>query len=151
VQLVYLTLHVGAGTFQPVRVHHLAEHRMHSERYWIEASAAHTINTARAAGQRVTAVGTTSLRALEAAAVNGQVQAGHRETSLFIRPGFEFQIVDRLITNFHLPKSSLLMLVSAFAGLAPMRRAYTHAIAARYRFFSYGDAMLLERNAADAP
>ncbi len=146
ITLVHLTLHVGAGTFQPVRVERVADHRMHSEWYSIGAPAADTINAARAAGRPVVAVGTTSLRALESAAVDGRVQAGSRDTALFITPGFRFQVVDRLITNFHLPKSTLLMLVSAFAGTERIRAAYQHAIAQRYRFFSYGDAMLLERS-----
>jgi S-adenosylmethionine:tRNA ribosyltransferase-isomerase len=146
VELVYLTLHVGAGTFQPVRSERVAEHVMHSEWYQISPQAAQAINAARAGGRRVTAVGTTSLRALESAAHDGQVQAGARDTQLFITPGFRFQVVDRLITNFHLPKSTLLMLVSAFAGLERIRHAYAHAVAQRYRFFSYGDAMLLERD-----
>jgi S-adenosylmethionine:tRNA ribosyltransferase-isomerase len=149
ITLVQVTLHVGAGTFQPVRVERLAEHRMHSEWYSIGAPAAASINAARAAGRPVVAVGTTSLRALESAAVDGQVQAGSRDTALFITPGFRFQVVDRLITNFHLPKSTLLMLVSAFAGMERIRAAYQHAIAQRYRFFSYGDAMLLERSHPD--
>lgn len=145
VQRVHVTLHVGAGTFQPVRVEKIRDHVMHSEWYRITDEAAATINAARTAGRRVTAVGTTSLRALESAAVDGRVQAGSRDTSLFITPGFRFQAVDRLITNFHLPRSTLLMLVSAFAGVDRIRRAYAHAIAQRYRFFSYGDAMLLEQ------
>jgi S-adenosylmethionine:tRNA ribosyltransferase-isomerase len=120
---------------------------MHSEWYSISPAAAAAINAARANGRRIVAVGTTSLRALESAAHDGRVQAGARDTALFITPGFHFQIVDRLITNFHLPKSTLLMLVSAFAGMATMRRAYAHAVAQRYRFFSYGDASLLERTA----
>jgi S-adenosylmethionine:tRNA ribosyltransferase-isomerase len=147
VELVHLTLHVGAGTFQPVRVERVAEHVMHSECYRISEAAAQAVNAARAAGRPVVAVGTTSLRALESAAHDGRVQAGSRETALFITPGFRFQIVDRLITNFHLPRSTLLMLVSAFAGMDRIRRAYAHAIGQRYRFFSYGDAMLLERTA----
>lgn len=146
VTTVFVTLHVGAGTFQPVRVERLAAHRMHAERYRIDADVAQAINAARAEGRRVTAVGTTSVRALESAAPAGRVTAGSGETRLFVTPGFEFQIVDRLITNFHLPKSTLLMLVSAFAGVERIRRAYAHAIAQRYRFFSYGDAMLLERS-----
>lgn len=141
-----VTLHVGAGTFQPVRCERLSEHRMHSERYDIHPDAAATIAAARAAGKRIVAVGTTSLRALESAARDdGTVPAGARETALFITPGYRFRVVDRLITNFHLPRSTLLMLVSAFGGMDRIRSAYAHAIAARYRFFSYGDAMLLER------
>ena len=145
VQLAWLTLHVGAGTFQPVRVSRLADHRMHSERYDIPPSTAQAIAGARAAGGAVIAVGTTSLRALEAAARAGTLAAGAGETELFITPGYGFRVVDRLITNFHLPKSTLLMLVAAFAGMEPMRAAYAHAISQRYRFFSYGDAMLIDR------
>ena len=144
-QCAWLTLHVGAGTFQPVRVDNLDEHRMHSERYFIPPETVDAIARTRAAGGRVIAVGTTSLRALEAAAHNGALGAGEGETEIFILPGFKFQVADALLTNFHLPKSTLLMLVSAFAGREPIRRAYAHAIAARYRFFSYGDAMLLEK------
>ncbi len=147
VRCVSLTLHVGAGTFQPVRVERIAEHVMHSEWYCIDEAAARTVNEARAEGRRVTAVGTTSLRALESAAHDGRVRAGARETRLFVTPGFRFQIADRLLTNFHLPKSTLLMLVSAFAGMARIRGAYAHAIAQKYRFFSYGDAMLIEGSA----
>jgi len=134
-----LTLHVGAGTFQPVRSEDIDAHRMHQERYDIPRATMDAI-----AGRRVLAVGTTSLRALESAALTGQLRG---ETGLFVRPGFQFLLVDRLLTNFHLPKSSLLMLVAAFAGMENIRRAYAHAIAARYRFFSYGDAMLIERAA----
>jgi S-adenosylmethionine:tRNA ribosyltransferase-isomerase len=144
-QIVFVTLHVGAGTFQPVRASDLREHRMHSEWYRIDAAAAQVINEARAQGRRVTAIGTTSVRALESAARDGRVRAGEGETRLFILPGFAFQIVDRLLTNFHLPRSTLLMLVAAFAGLQRIRSAYAHAIERRYRFFSYGDAMLAER------
>ena len=131
-----VTLHVGAGTFQPVRAENIEEHRMHRERYEVPPATAAAI-----AGKRVLAVGTTSLRALESAAQG----ATSGETDLFIHPGFRFRVVDRLLTNFHLPKSSLLMLVAAFAGMDNMRRAYAHAIEQRYRFFSYGDAMLIER------
>jgi S-adenosylmethionine:tRNA ribosyltransferase-isomerase len=145
IELAYLTLHVGAGTFQPVRVHNLAEHRMHSERFDIPQATVDAIARTRARGGRVIAVGTTSLRALEAAAQSGKLCAGAAETEIFITPGYAFRVVDRLITNFHLPKSTLLMLVSAFAGSDAMRAAYLHAIDQRYRFFSYGDAMLLER------
>lgn len=132
-----VTLHVGAGTFQPVRAENIEEHHMHRERYEVPAGTAAAI-----AGRRVLAVGTTALRALESAALGG---AAAGETDLFIYPGFRFRVVDRLLTNFHLPKSSLLMLVAAFAGLQNMRKAYAHAIEQRYRFFSYGDAMLIER------
>ena len=145
VELAWLTLHVGAGTFQPVRVHDLAEHRMHCEHFNIPPATVDAIARTRARGGRVIAVGTTSLRALEAAAQGGELSSGAAETEIFITPGYAFRIVDRLITNFHLPKSTLLMLVSAFAGSDAIRAAYAHAIAGRYRFFSYGDAMLLER------
>ena len=140
-----LTLHVGAGTFQPVRSANLAEHAMHSEWYELPEATVAAITRTRAAGGRIVAAGTTTLRALESAALSGELQAGARETDIFITPGFNFRVVDALITNFHLPKSTLLMLVSAFAGHAHMRALYRHAIEAQYRFFSYGDAMLLER------
>jgi S-adenosylmethionine:tRNA ribosyltransferase-isomerase len=143
--IAHVTLHVGAGTFQPVRVQDLAEHRMHSERYTLPAPTVTAIAAARARGGRVVAVGTTSLRTLESAARKGPLAAGSGETDLFITPGFRFQVADALITNFHLPKSTLLMLVSAFAGLETIRAAYAHAIHERYRFFSYGDAMFLSR------
>ncbi len=147
IELARLTLHVGAGTFQPVRVDDLSQHRMHAERYEVPEATAAAIAAARARGARVIAVGTTSLRTLEAvaAANDGAVVAGTGETRLFVTPGFRFRVVDRLITNFHLPKSTLLMLVSAFAGVQAIRDAYAHAIARRYRFFSYGDAMLVDR------
>jgi S-adenosylmethionine:tRNA ribosyltransferase-isomerase len=140
-----VTLHVGAGTFQPVRSATLDQHRMHREWYEVPAETVEAIAQARRAGGRVVAVGTTSLRALESAALGGTLQAGAGETELFIRPGFAFQVVDLLVTNFHLPRSTLLMLVSAFAGHAQMMQCYRHAVAQRYRFFSYGDAMLLKR------
>ncbi len=146
VRLAWLTLHVGAGTFQPVRVDDLGEHQMHVERYVIPAETVAAIEAARATGGRVIAVGTTSLRALEAAAQDGPLAAGADETDIFILPGFRFQVADGLVTNFHLPKSTLLMLVSAFAGMGTIRRAYAHAVAQRYRFFSYGDAMFLTHN-----
>lgn len=145
-ELAWLTLHVGAGTFQPVRVHNLAEHRMHSERFEIPQATVEAVARTRARGGRVIAVGTTSLRALEAAAQRGELRAGRAETDIFITPGYGFRVVDRLITNFHLPKSTLLMLVSAFAGCDTIRAAYRHAVEERYRFFSYGDAMLLEKS-----
>ena len=147
VGLAWLTLHVGAGTFQPVRTEDLSRHRMHAERYEVPTATARAIAATRAAGGRIVAVGTTSLRTLEsvAAAHAGEVVAGAGETRLFVTPGYRFRVADLLLTNFHLPRSTLLMLVSAFAGMAPIRRAYAHAIAQRYRFFSYGDAMLLER------
>jgi len=138
-RLARVTLHVGAGTFQPVRAEQVEHHRMHSEAYEVPRETMDAI-----AGRRVLAVGTTALRALESAALSGQLRG---ETSLFVRPGFQFLLVDRLLTNFHLPRSSLLMLVAAFAGLENIRRAYAHAVEKRYRFFSYGDAMLIERAA----
>jgi len=134
-----ITLHVGAGTFQPVRSDVVEEHRMHFERYAVPPETAAAIR-----GRRVVAVGTTSLRALESAAATGKPEG---ETNLFAYPGYRFRVVDRLLTNFHLPKSTLLMLVAAFAGLDHIRRAYAHAIEQRYRFFSYGDAMLIEKSA----
>ena len=140
-----LTLHVGAGTFQPVRAASLAEHRMHSEWYEVSQATVDAITATGAAGGRIVAAGTTCLRALESAALGGLLQAGSGETTLFITPGFKFRVVDRLITNFHLPKSTLLMLVSALAGHQQVRALYQHAIAQRYRFFSYGDAMLLDK------
>ena len=153
VQTAFLTLHVGAGTFQPVRTEKIEEHVMHSEWYEIAPETVAAISATKSRGGKVIAVGTTSVRALESAALRvtpgaapGTLLAdGPGETRIFITPGFEYQVVDRLITNFHLPKSTLLMLVSAFAGHDLMRRAYAHAIAQRYRFFSYGDAMLLDR------
>lgn len=142
----FVTLHVGAGTFLPVQSEDLAQHRMHTEWYTLPQATVDAIAATRAAGGRVVAVGTTSLRALESAArAPGGLAAGPAETALFITPGYRFRVVDRLVTNFHLPRSTLLMLVSAFAGFGPMRAAYAHAIAQRYRFFSYGDALLLER------
>lgn len=149
VRIVRVTLHVGAGTFQPVRVDNVADHRMHSERYNVPQATVDAIAAARGAGRRVTAVGTTALRALESAARTGDLRAGGGETDLFVTPGFRFRAVDRLLTNFHMPQSTLLMLVSAFGGMANIRKAYAHAIAERYRFFSYGDAMLIERASCD--
>jgi S-adenosylmethionine:tRNA ribosyltransferase-isomerase len=144
VESAYATLHVGAGTFQPVRVRNLADHRMHSERYEIPKATAAAVAKARARGGKIVAVGTTTVRCLEASGAD----AGSAETDLFITPGFDFRVVDRLITNFHLPRSTLLVLVSAFAGIEPVRAAYRHAVARRYRFFSYGDAMLVDRIAS---
>ncbi|QYF95496.1 tRNA preQ1(34) S-adenosylmethionine ribosyltransferase-isomerase QueA [Massilia sp. PAMC28688] len=143
VNFAYVTLHVGAGTFQPVRVETLSEHKMHTEWYTVPPDTVEAVRAVQAAGRHVVAVGTTSLRALESASQSGQIVAGSADTALFITPGYTFKTVSRLITNFHLPKSTLLMLVSAFAGYDTIRRAYAHAIAAEYRFFSYGDAMLL--------
>ena len=145
IAMAYVTLHVGAGTFKPVRVENIAEHVMHSERYSVPAATVESIRQTRAKGGRVVAVGTTSLRALESAAASGELVAGTGETQIFITPGYQFKVVDRLLTNFHLPKSTLLMLVSAFAGTENMRAAYRHAVQQKYRFFSYGDAMLIER------
>jgi S-adenosylmethionine:tRNA ribosyltransferase-isomerase len=145
----FLTLHVGAGTFLPVENEDLNAHRMHSERFAISAATAAAVRATRARGNAVIGVGTTSLRALEASAVaHGDVEAGEAETALFITPGYRFRVVDRLITNFHLPRSTLLMLVCAFAGYERIRAVYAHAIDARYRFYSYGDAMLLDRDCA---
>ncbi|HZX28575.1 MAG TPA: tRNA preQ1(34) S-adenosylmethionine ribosyltransferase-isomerase QueA [Telluria sp.] len=143
VQTAEVTLHVGAGTFQPVRVEDLSQHQMHTEWYTIPQATVDAVRAAKAAGKAVVAVGTTSLRALESASQSGQLEAGSADTALFITPGYRFRTVNRLITNFHLPKSTLLMLVSAFAGYEEIKRAYAHAIAHEYRFFSYGDAMLL--------
>jgi S-adenosylmethionine:tRNA ribosyltransferase-isomerase len=145
VLLTWLTLHVGAGTFQPVRTENLAEHQMHSEWYHLPQTTVDIIETAQRSGRKVIAVGTTSMRALESASQTGELVAGSSDTQLFVTPGYQFKTVDRLITNFHLPKSTLMMLVSAFAGVDRIRHAYSHAIAQRYRFFSYGDAMLLDR------
>jgi S-adenosylmethionine:tRNA ribosyltransferase-isomerase len=145
VRIATLTLHVGAGTFLPVRVEDVSRHEMHSEWYSVPEETVAAIDAARAAGGKVVSVGTTTLRALESAGASGRLAAGTAETRLFIVPGYRFNVVDRLVTNFHLPKSTLLMLVSAFAGRETIRRAYEHAVAERYRFFSYGDAMLLER------
>lgn len=144
-EVAYVTLHVGAGTFQPVRAEFVHEHTMHSERYEIPQATVDAIAHARGAQGRVIAVGTTSLRALESAAASRELASGAGETSIFITPGYAFRVVDVLLTNFHLPKSTLLMLVSAFGGMGAMRAAYKHAVEKEYRFFSYGDAMLIER------
>lgn len=145
IETAFVTLHVGAGTFQPVRVERLDEHVMHSE--WLEVSpeVVRRVAETRRAGGRVVAVGTTSVRALESAARAGELQAFTGDTRLFITPGYRFRVVDALVTNFHLPESTLLMLVCAFAGYEQVMAAYVHAVAARYRFFSYGDAMFLTR------
>jgi len=145
VNLAYVTLHVGAGTFQPVRVQDLGQHEMHGEWYDVPQATVDAIEGARNNGGRVLAVGTTTLRALETAAAGGELKPGRGDTRLFVLPGFRFRVVERLLTNFHLPKSTLLMLVSAFGGMDNVRRAYRHAIEQRYRFYSYGDAMLIER------
>jgi S-adenosylmethionine:tRNA ribosyltransferase-isomerase len=140
-----VTLHVGAGTFLPVRTENVLEHRMHAERGFISAETAARIRATRAAGGRIVPVGTTALRVLESAAPRGEVEAFDGETDIFIIPGYRFKVADLLVTNFHLPRSTLLMLVSAFAGMDRIREAYAHAIASGYRFYSYGDACLLER------
>ena len=157
VVMAHVTLHVGSGTFQPVRVENIADHRMHSEIFYVSAETVECIRHAKAEGGRVLAVGTTSLRALEAAAAFAgraeadneedgvRIKCGAGETDIFITPGYQFRVVDCLLTNFHLPRSTLLMLVSAFGGVENIRRAYRHAIKERYRFFSFGDAMLIER------
>jgi S-adenosylmethionine:tRNA ribosyltransferase-isomerase len=148
VGLSFVTLHVGAGTFLPVKTDDLAEHRMHAEAGEVDAATVEEINATRSAGGRIVCVGTTSLRLLESAAdASGALAPFSGETSIFITPGYRFRIADGLMTNFHLPRSTLFMLVSAFAGLERMRAAYAHAIAQGYRFYSYGDASLLWRNA----
>jgi S-adenosylmethionine:tRNA ribosyltransferase-isomerase len=153
VAIAYVTLHVGSGTFQPVRVENIADHKMHREIFHVPAETVEAIGRTKAEGGAVIAVGTTSLRALEAAATAAErgetggniLIPGHGETDIFIMPGYRFRVVERLLTNFHLPRSTLLMLVSAFGGMENVRRAYEHAVTSRYRFFSYGDAMLIER------
>lgn len=145
VELAEVTLHVGAGTFQPVRTENISEHKMHSEWFDIPTATVEKIQAAKAKGKHVWSVGTTSLRAIESAARSGCLKAGQGDTDIFITPGFQFQVIDRLITNFHLPKSTLLMLVSAFSGQEHIRKLYQHAIKQQYRFFSYGDAMILAR------
>ncbi|MEE8386978.1 MAG: tRNA preQ1(34) S-adenosylmethionine ribosyltransferase-isomerase QueA [Acidiferrobacterales bacterium] len=144
IETTFITLHVGAGTFQPVRTEKLVDHHMHSEQVEIDAMVCDKINAARNAGRRVIAVGTTVVRALESAVTDdGTITPFRRETDIFIYPGYHFKIIDALLTNFHLPESTLLMLVCAFAGRKLMLRAYHHAVQARYRFFSYGDAMFI--------
>jgi S-adenosylmethionine:tRNA ribosyltransferase-isomerase len=151
IRRAFVTLHVGAGTFAPVRTEDLSAHRMHTEWYELPVATAEAIARARQAGRRVIAVGTTSLRTLESAARDGGlVMPGQRETDIFIRPGYSFKVVDALLTNFHLPKSTLLMLVAAFVGYDTMRKAYAHAIASKYRFFSYGDAMFCQAHQESA-
>ena len=146
IEHVRLTLHVGAGTFQPVRVSDVTQHKMHKERMILPEDTVARIAQTRANGGRIVAVGTTVVRSLETAAREGELQAYEGDTDIFIYPGFQFKVVDMLLTNFHLPESTLLMLVCAFAGKEPIMRAYEHAVAERYRFFSYGDAMLLEKS-----
>ncbi len=145
VEIASLTLHVGAGTFQPVRSEDVTGHVMHSERYIVPQATVEAVASARARKGRVIAAGTTALRALESAASDGALRAGEGETRLFILPGYAFRVVGRLVTNFHLPKSTLFMLACAFGGTANVHRAYAHAIERRYRFFSYGDAMLIDQ------
>ncbi len=147
-EFAFVTLHVGAGTFQPVRVQNVAEHRMHAELLQVDAATVRAVEAARARGSRVIAVGTTSVRSLETAAQGGRVSPYEGETRMFITPGYRFKVVDALVTNFHLPESTLLMLVSAFAGREHVLAAYRHAVEARYRFFSYGDAMFIEPSPA---
>ena len=141
---MFVTLHVGAGTFQPLRADDVAANRLHAERLYVSADVCAAVRETRAAGKRVIAVGTTSVRALEAASANGDIEPYEGETDLFILPGYRFRSVDAMLTNFHLPQSSLLMLVAAFAGHDRIMAAYRHAVADRYRFFSYGDAMFLQ-------
>ena len=145
VEFAYVTLHVGAGTFQPVRAERVEDHRMHAERVEVDAEVCARIEATRARGGRVVAVGTTVVRSLESAARDGGLRPFRDETDIFITPGYHFRVVDALVTNFHLPESTLLMLVCAFAGYEPVMAAYRHAVEAGYRFFSYGDAMFLER------
>jgi S-adenosylmethionine:tRNA ribosyltransferase-isomerase len=139
----FVTLHVGSGTFQPVRVENLAEHLMHKEYFAVSQATVNAVQATRAKGGRVIAIGTTAVRALESASQSGELQTGFGDTDLFITPGYQFKSVDAMLTNFHLPESTLLMLVSAFAGYEAIMAAYQHAIAQSYRFFSYGDAMFL--------
>jgi len=143
VRSAHVTLHVGAGTFKPVTAERLADHKMHSERFRLAEEDARIVNDTISGGGRIVAVGTTSVRTLETLARGGRVEAGQGQTNLFIQPGYEFQIVDAMVTNFHLPRSTLLALVGAFAGLGNILAAYRHAIDQRYRFYSYGDAMLI--------
>lgn len=145
VETGFVTLHVGAGTFQPVRADDLRQHRMHSEAVAVDEALCRQVRATRTRGGRVVAVGTTVVRSLEAAAAEGEVQPFHGETRLFITPGYGFKVVDALVTNFHLPESTLLMLVCAFGGYQRVMNAYRHAVERRYRFFSYGDAMYIEK------
>jgi S-adenosylmethionine:tRNA ribosyltransferase-isomerase len=145
VKITFVTLHVGSGTFQPVRTEKLAEHVMHKEFFAVPEATVANVQRTKQQGGRIVAVGTTSVRALESAVKNGVLQSGCGDTELFITPGYRFHIVDALLTNFHLPESTLLMLVCAFAGYGPVMHAYRHAVEYAYRFFSYGDAMFLTR------
>ncbi|MDD5580959.1 MAG: tRNA preQ1(34) S-adenosylmethionine ribosyltransferase-isomerase QueA [Methylobacter sp.] len=143
VRTAFVTLHVGSGTFQPVRVELLSDHIMHKEYFAVPQETVNAVREVRERGGRIVAIGTTAVRALESASKNGQLEAGFGDTDLFITPGYQFKWVDAMLTNFHLPESTLLMLVSAFAGYEPIMNAYRHAIDKSYRFFSYGDAMFL--------
>ena len=143
INFAYITLHIGTGTFKPITTENLEDHKMHQEQFSIDEENARIINAAKEKGGRIIAVGTTSTRALETAAADSQIEANTSKTKLFIKPGYKFKMVDAMITNFHLPKSSLLALVGAFAGLEKTKAAYNHAIDQRYRFYSYGDAMLI--------
>jgi S-adenosylmethionine:tRNA ribosyltransferase-isomerase len=145
VQTAFVTLHVGSGTFQPVRVENLSEHVMHKEYFVVPETTVDAVRQARERGGRVIAIGTTAVRALESASKCGLLESGFGDTDLFITPGYQFKSVDAMLTNFHLPESTLLMLVSAFAGYDSIMNAYQHAIEQSYRFFSYGDAMFLSR------
>ena len=145
INYTFLTLHVGSGTFLPVKVNDINKHEMHTENFEINNEAKIKIDLTRKNGGRIIAVGTTVLRALESSFVNNEIVMGHQKTKIFIRPGFKFKLVDSLLTNFHLPKSTLLMLVSAFAGYEFTKKIYSHAIKKQYRFFSYGDAMFIEQ------
>jgi len=149
IKSAFVTLHVGAGTFQPVRVDNIEDHHMHAEYIDVDASVVEQIRQTKAQGGRVIAVGTTSVRSLESAAMQGELAEFHGDSQIFIYPGYEFKVVDAMITNFHLPQSTLLMLVSAFSGYKNMMRAYQHAVKQKYRFFSYGDAMFLEKSLVD--
>ena len=144
IEIAQITLHVGLGTFQPVRVERVEDHNLHGERYQISAPAAETINRARDSRRRVVAVGTTTVRTLEHASLNGTISAGNGEANIFIYPGYQFRTIGALLTNFHLPQSTLLMLVSALAGKDRTLAAYQYAVDKRYRFYSYGDCMFIE-------
>lgn len=148
IESAHITLHVGAGTFQPVRVSRIEDHLMHSERVVISQAVCEKVAACKERGGRIVAVGTTSVRSLEAAAQGGTLRPFDAETNLFITPGYQFNVIDAMLTNYHLPESTLLMLVAAFAGYEPIMKAYQHAIEKRYRFFSYGDAMLIEKPVA---
>lgn len=151
IETARVTLHVGAGTFQPMRVENIAEHHMHAERIEVSQAVVDSVARTRQQGGRVVAVGTTSVRALESAAKDGELTACSGETDIFITPGYDFRVVDALVTNFHLPESTLLMLVCAFAGYEHIMQAYRHAVGQGYRFFSYGDAMFLTRQHREQP